>query len=471
MGRHSAPRSSLRSTLGTTARQHAQALGRTRRTAVGTGAALAAVALTAGTATASLLAPSGSSPVSASTTPTPAPATTTGSVGTVAPTTLSAPVTVADPETLDAASDVLVRAEYLTREQGDTLSKEHAAEIEKARARLSQAVSATQDPAGTLASVAPATDDAAQDDTATDDAAQDETVAAEGVTGRDDERASRSTERTRLEELAAPLSGVPTLAPPVTASVDPETSGDDAATDEPAQDAGTADEKATKDAKADKDEKAGKDASAEKDAKSDEDAKSEETEKAADAAEAAPTSEEEISTLTAELRTLLDASEAGVSIEVVPGPPSAEEVAAQLDEWAQTTEGYGNGQIPDSVLCELAFAPGQMLRCDAAHQIEALNEKYRKAFGSDISVTDSYRSYGSQVSVKASRGYFAAVPGTSNHGWGLALDLGGGLQSYGTAQYEWMRANAPDFGWDNPEWARAGGSKNEPWHWEFGDLS
>ena len=29
----------------------------------------------------------------------------------------------------------------------------------------------------------------------------------------------------------------------------------------------------------------------------------------------------------------------------------------------------------------------------------------------------------------------------------------------------------PAYGWDNPEWARAGGSKNEPWHWEYGDLS
>ncbi len=73
--------------------------------------------------------------------------------------------------------------------------------------------------------------------------------------------------------------------------------------------------------------------------------------------------------------------------------------------------------------------------------------------------------------MKASRGYFAAPPGMSNHGWALALDLGGGIQSYGTAQYEWMRANAPAYGWDNPEWARAGGSKNEPWHWEYGDIS
>ncbi|MBD8078830.1 D-alanyl-D-alanine carboxypeptidase family protein [Cellulosimicrobium arenosum] len=186
-------------------------------------------------------------------------------------------------------------------------------------------------------------------------------------------------------------------------------------------------------------------------------------------------------TLTAELRALLDETETG-TVEVVPGP-TPEEVAerkaeakrkkeqqekAQLDEWAASTASYGNGQIPSSALCELSFASGQLLRCDAAHQVEKLNTAYREAFGTDISVTDSYRSYGSQVAVKATRGWLAAVPGTSNHGWGQALDLGGGLQSYGTAQYTWMRENAPAFGWDNPDWARAGGSKNEPWHWEYG---
>jgi LAS superfamily LD-carboxypeptidase LdcB len=69
--------------------------------------------------------------------------------------------------------------------------------------------------------------------------------------------------------------------------------------------------------------------------------------------------------------------------------------------------------------------------------------------------------------VKANRGYLAAAPGTSNHGWGLAVDLSGGMSSYGSAQYKWMRENAPKYGWDNPTWARAGGNKHEPWHWEF----
>ncbi|WP_454041634.1 M15 family metallopeptidase [Cellulosimicrobium sp. Marseille-Q8652] len=483
MGRHSAPRTSLRSSLGTTARLEAlvplPVTGpRARRTAAGTGAALAAVALTATTAAAAF-APAGTS---TQRTATPAPQTT--SPLTTAPlTTAGAPVVVADPAVIDAASDALVRAEYVTSEQAGSLPAAQAAKIEETRTRLSEAISATGGPADALddatAPKAAATEDAAVEDAATaepaaaddagaeaavtDEAAQagkaDDAVATTEAAGadadRDADRASRSSARTRLDELAAPLTGG--LVPP--APLEPAADG--AAVAEPSGDATpAADDAPDEDAPA---EPATDAAAAEKKASAEpaED----------DAATVAPASADDITALTAELRTLLDATEAGVAVEVIPGPPSAAEVAAQLDQWATSTAGYGNGQIPAEALCELSFAPGELLRCDADHQIEALNIKYREAFGTDMSVTDSYRSYGSQVSVKASRGYYAAIPGTSNHGWGLALDLGGGLQSYGTAQYEWMRANAPALGWDNPEWARAGGAKNEPWHWEYGDLS
>uniref|UniRef100_UPI0018DED3A5 M15 family metallopeptidase n=1 Tax=Cellulosimicrobium cellulans TaxID=1710 RepID=UPI0018DED3A5 len=286
--------------------------------------------------------------------------------------------------------------------------------------------------------------------------------------GRADGRASRSSARTPLDELEAAVPTLGTATPELATTLDdaPGTdaaapsAGADATTESPEEDAAAAD------TATDAPDLTTGTADATADAPATEAADAE-----APADPAAPAGTEEIAALTAELTTLLDAAGSGVTVQVVPGPPSAEEVAAQLDQWATSTAGYGNGQIPASALCELSFAPGEQLRCDAAHQIEALNEKYREAFGANLSVTDSYRSYASQVAVKASRGYFAAPPGMSNHGWALALDLGGGIQSYGTAQYEWMRANAPAYGWENPEWARAGGSKNEPWHWEYGDIS
>jgi D-alanyl-D-alanine carboxypeptidase len=77
-----------------------------------------------------------------------------------------------------------------------------------------------------------------------------------------------------------------------------------------------------------------------------------------------------------------------------------------------------------------------------------------------IGVTDSYRSYDAQADVTQRKGLYsqgglAAQPGTSQHGWGLALDLD--LDSRAQA---WMRANAARFGFveDTPR---------EPWHWAF----
>ena len=65
----------------------------------------------------------------------------------------------------------------------------------------------------------------------------------------------------------------------------------------------------------------------------------------------------------------------------------------------------------------------------------------------------------------------AAFPGTSNHGWALAVDLCGGINVAGRAQWGWMTANAGRFGFVKPDWARPGAEKPEPWHWEFGDIS
>jgi LAS superfamily LD-carboxypeptidase LdcB len=47
------------------------------------------------------------------------------------------------------------------------------------------------------------------------------------------------------------------------------------------------------------------------------------------------------------------------------------------------------------------------------------------------------------------------------------VDLCGGIDNFGSPQYTWMAENAGDFGFENPSWARQGGSKPEPWHWEY----
>ncbi|SDN24058.1 Cell wall-associated hydrolase, NlpC family [Geodermatophilus siccatus] len=131
--------------------------------------------------------------------------------------------------------------------------------------------------------------------------------------------------------------------------------------------------------------------------------------------------------------------------------------------------GWANGRIPITALC--AIARGHALRCDAAAGYAALADAYRAAFGSPLCITDSYRSLGAQVTAFRAKPGLAAVPGTSNHGWALAVDLCGGINIAGTAQSAWMAANASRFGFVQPDWARQGGEKPEPWHWEFGHLA
>ena len=97
-----------------------------------------------------------------------------------------------------------------------------------------------------------------------------------------------------------------------------------------------------------------------------------------------------------------------------------------------------------------------------------MNAAHVASRGVPLCVTDSYRSYPEQVDVFKRKPTLAATPGRSQHGWGLALDLCGGIQTFGSDEHEWMRLNAAQFGWVHPSWARQGGSKPEAWHWEFG---
>lgn len=145
----------------------------------------------------------------------------------------------------------------------------------------------------------------------------------------------------------------------------------------------------------------------------------------------------------------------------------AAEQEAQRAAWKASLLGYANGRIPASALCSPSFDPSVELRCDAAQALDALDTAYLAAFGTHLDVSDSYRSYAGQVACRRTKGSLCATPGTSNHGTGVAVDLGGGVEGFGTAQFVWMTTNAGAYGWVHPDWAAAGGSKPEAWHWEY----
>lgn len=114
--------------------------------------------------------------------------------------------------------------------------------------------------------------------------------------------------------------------------------------------------------------------------------------------------------------------------------------------------GSPNGQIPLDALCSLSWDASSLLRCDAAGALE----RAAAAGMPTVHLTDAYRSYAQQVAVKRVRGSYAATPGTSNHGEGLAIDVPEPARS-------WLHRNGAAYGWHNPAWARG----YEPWHFLF----
>jgi hypothetical protein len=86
-----------------------------------------------------------------------------------------------------------------------------------------------------------------------------------------------------------------------------------------------------------------------------------------------------------------------------------------------------NGRLPAS---DLAPIKGGHLRKDAAAAFNAMNEEARRVCGIELRPTGSQSSYRDLAGqqhfwnlYQSGRGALAARPGTSNHGWGLAVDL------------------------------------------------
>ena len=161
---------------------------------------------------------------------------------------------------------------------------------------------------------------------------------------------------------------------------------------------------------------------------------------------------------------------------------------------------FQNGKIPSSSMIFSQWANGdkngkwistamqkgslsaQLIK-EAAESFDALFSLYEATDfpgKCPLSIVDCYRTYETQVYLKAKLGGFAATPGTSNHGWGIAVDIGGIASPYTTIKkapqrasafrtpvYQWLFENAWKFGIYNPIGIRSGGGYDEYWHWEF----
>lgn len=140
--------------------------------------------------------------------------------------------------------------------------------------------------------------------------------------------------------------------------------------------------------------------------------------------------------------------------------------------------GAVNGQLNDALLDEVQ--PGIWLMRDAAKSFLVMRDAAR-ADGVDLVIQFGYRDYATQKSIFLSRyvpeyltghetvvwngqRYWklsgvatAAIPGTSNHGWGLAIDLEN-ARTASTPVARWLIAHAHEYGWSAE-------LQSESWHW------
>lgn len=138
---------------------------------------------------------------------------------------------------------------------------------------------------------------------------------------------------------------------------------------------------------------------------------------------------------------------------------------------------YPNGQYPDSALADThifhytSMDPLQTSK-EVKEHADAMALAFALWFHRPLTGTDGYRSLEDQIRLyqppPIGKGPgFAAPPGTSNHGWAKAIDFASGINSFTSAEHKWMKENASRFGFAHPYWARDGGGREEPWHWEW----
>jgi len=151
-----------------------------------------------------------------------------------------------------------------------------------------------------------------------------------------------------------------------------------------------------------------------------------------------------------------------------------------------TNTAITNGGLPDHNLIGIATAGHRTQPRLLKEIVEDWNELAR-AFNAHFESEGwklgawGDRTFDRQVELKQKElngtGNPAARPGSSDHGWGVAVDMhyydangnrhskDQGMNWDGRA-FLWLKENAGTYMWMHPSWAWQNGSKPEQWHWE-----
>lgn len=138
-----------------------------------------------------------------------------------------------------------------------------------------------------------------------------------------------------------------------------------------------------------------------------------------------------------------------------------------------------NGKLAAADLCQVPDAMrlskdiyDRDMGCESLHQLIALDAKLKASVGTGVKQWDAYRTFATQQEYYKRYGAGqAAVPGTSNHGLGNALDMRyttSGTLSWTTPTVVNFTKYGKDYGWVKPAYLmKTAASNGEPWHFEY----
>jgi len=146
--------------------------------------------------------------------------------------------------------------------------------------------------------------------------------------------------------------------------------------------------------------------------------------------------------------------------------------------------GVNNGKLGvknENMLIEQAVKPLEEMLTDFVKWMKA--NGFKGNGGNYVGITSVFRDYDKQVQIKQQYGSAAATPGSSNHGWAIAVDLqfynkAGGIISNtkntpasfkftNNPAIQWIYDNSWKYGWVMPVSLRDGNPLDEHWHMEY----
>lgn len=129
-----------------------------------------------------------------------------------------------------------------------------------------------------------------------------------------------------------------------------------------------------------------------------------------------------------------------------------------------------NGRLASSNLVAISWDPGQnLIAGPALGDLTKMNQAFKKKFGHNLEIDLTYRTRGTQEYLYRELGpMIAAKPGTSNHGWGLAIDFPETRDyGFGGKYYTWLTAHSAKYGWVHHKVYDKGSPYAEAWHFEY----